>query len=205
MILGCGWRFGRRTALALAFGNCAIAAGLRADRNAPGEEARAKIEAAAATKVKFDLEDNPGEMRGLATMPLALVRNLANKRLDAHTTTRCQISPEAYLGRPARINHVITPRNLLGAIWAQFMRAVEGHAHFRNCEQCGGPFEVSGRKYNGKRSDARYCGSTCKVAAHRRRHGKTKRTHPRRARTRKLARTETKARSPQKPRDKAQA
>ena len=130
MILGCGWRFGRRTALALAFGNCAIAAGLRADRNAPGEEARAKIEAAAATKVKFDLEDNPGEMRGLATMPLALVRNLANKRLDAHTTTRCQISPEAYLGRPARINHVITPRNLLGAIWAQFMRAVEGHAHF---------------------------------------------------------------------------
>ena len=75
----------------------------------------------------------------------------------------------------------------------------------RNCEQCGGPFEVSGRKYNGKRSDARYCGSTCKVAAHRRRHGKTKRTHPRRARTRKLARTETKARSPQKPRDKAQA
>jgi hypothetical protein len=59
----------------------------------------------------------------------------------------------------------IVPVNLIGCIWLQFAKAVEGKKEYRQCENCFGWIEVGGGKAS--RSDKRFCSPTCKATAHR--------------------------------------
>jgi hypothetical protein len=126
------------------------------------EEARTAIETATKANANYDFD--PEVMRDFAATPLWLVRNLANRRLEQHTTSVCLSSPDA-----GRLTLALRPRNLLGALWLQFIQAVEGNAKFRKCAVCGEPFEVSGHRNRGKHAHAIYCSGRCKVAAYRRR------------------------------------
>jgi hypothetical protein len=82
---------------------------------------------------------------------------LCNRGLDGRFSVRSKMTP----GKTGRERYV-TPKNLIGAIWHQFLIAT-GDERWRACEICGKPFQG--------RSDAKYCGSSCRSRAHFKRHG----------------------------------
>jgi hypothetical protein len=59
----------------------------------------------------------------------------------------------------------IVALNLIGCMWLQFAKAVEGEKKYRQCENCFGWIEVGGGKAS--RSDKKFCSPTCKATAHR--------------------------------------
>jgi hypothetical protein len=61
---------------------------------------------------------------------------------------------------------VLTPKNLLGALWLQFAQAVSGNKVFRECDECSTWFEVSKAAF---RINRMYCSGACKAKAYRRR------------------------------------
>jgi hypothetical protein len=63
-----------------------------------------------------------------------------------------------------RLGLSILPLNLLGFLWLQFAKAIEGDISHRRCEDCGKWFALGGRA---GRSDKRYCSGTCKARSHR--------------------------------------
>jgi hypothetical protein len=62
----------------------------------------------------------------------------------------------------------ISATSLIGALWLQFAKAIEGDREFRQCENesCRKWIEVGGSR--GARSDKRFCTPTCKSRAHQR-------------------------------------
>ena len=105
--------------------------------------------------VQANTSENP------AWRALDSIQAHVNPRLERHVgleLRRDPSLPEAKL--------CLTPKNLLGAIWLQFGLAVEGRKEFRDCAQCGEPFEVS-RDGSGKRTDARFCRPACRVTHYR--------------------------------------
>jgi hypothetical protein len=150
-------------------------------------EIRHAIEATIRVGVVRDF--SPADLRGRAAHPWVLVRELANKRFDLYTVARCLSSPKTFDAiTDGRLNCVIVPRNLLGALWVQFIQAVEAHVKFPKCKQCGTPFEISGRADRGRQRNAMYClpapgVSSCKMKAYRARL-KQKSTVPRKRKRR---------------------
>jgi hypothetical protein len=67
-------------------------------------------------------------------------------------------------GAPSLRLHIV-PVSLIGCIWLQFAKAVEGQKEYRQCENCFGWIEVGGGKAS--RSDKKFCSPTCKATAHR--------------------------------------
>ena len=63
-----------------------------------------------------------------------------------------------------RLGLSIVPENLLGFLWLQFAKAIEGNISHRPCEDCGKWFALGGRS---GRSDKQYCSGTCKARSHR--------------------------------------
>jgi hypothetical protein len=61
--------------------------------------------------------------------------------------------------RDMRMNRVLMPRNLLGALWLQLEQAVAGEKEYRPCAECGGMFEVSSTS---ARADKRICSDACR-------------------------------------------
>jgi hypothetical protein len=59
----------------------------------------------------------------------------------------------------------MVPTSLIGCLWLQFAKAVEGHKEYRQCEVCRKWFEVGGSRT--ARADKRFCSPTCKAKAHR--------------------------------------
>jgi hypothetical protein len=56
------------------------------------------------------------------------------------------------------------PKNLLGAMWLQFARALVLPKKYRPCEVCGKYMEISTDPHSqvAKRADARICGDRCR-------------------------------------------
>ena len=70
-----------------------------------------------------------------------------------------------------QVEQHLWPKNLLGAIWLQFARAVEiDKPDYGRCEACQKPFEVSPE---GMRPETKYCGVKCRVRADRKRAAET--------------------------------
>lgn len=63
-----------------------------------------------------------------------------------------------------RVGLTIVPTNLIGFLWLQFARAIQGNARYRRCEDCGKWFEYGGKA---ARSDKRFCSATCRVRTNR--------------------------------------
>jgi len=70
----------------------------------------------------------------------------------------------------------IVPVVLLGAIWLQFAQAVSGNKEYRNCDQCGTPFEIS-LAPEGKRKNRKFCKDACRFKAYRERQSKARELH----------------------------
>lgn len=66
------------------------------------------------------------------------------------------------------------PRSLLGALWVQFAKALEGEKRFRQCTECDNWFEVSNSV---SRSDKMYCSNACRVRAYQKRKARARVLH----------------------------
>jgi hypothetical protein len=97
-----------------------------------------------------------------AMAALSVVQRLADDRLRERIETRLRFS-----GSSPRLNVSLGPTNLIGALWLQFAAAVDGLKSFNRCSRCGAPFEVSRDPRTGKRHDARFCSSRCRVGHYR--------------------------------------
>jgi hypothetical protein len=71
-----------------------------------------------------------------------------------------------FAGNEPRLQLSLKPFSLLGAIWLQFAVAVEERRNFEKCKNCGRPFEISRAPSTGKRSDAKFCGTRCRVGSY---------------------------------------
>jgi hypothetical protein len=58
----------------------------------------------------------------------------------------------------------VMPKNLLGALWLQLAEAIGGGKKFRQCDTCGGWFEVAPRH---NRADRQFCTDACRSRAYR--------------------------------------
>ena len=58
------------------------------------------------------------------------------------------------------------PNSLVGALWLQFARAVDGRKKYERCGECKTWFEVS---LDAARTNRRYCKDPCRFKAYRRR------------------------------------
>lgn len=101
-------------------------------------------------------EDDP------AMAALSAIQRRADARLSDHVATRLR-----FAGNHPRLRICLTPLNLLGAIWLQFAAAVDVLKTFQKCAQCGAPFEISRDPRTGKRTDARFCSTRCRVNQYR--------------------------------------
>jgi hypothetical protein len=93
------------------------------------------------------------------------LREWVNRQLGMHTSPRLQ----RVLSSPEKIplQLAIIPKNLLGGMWLQFARVIEGELRYEQCAECGTWFRVKPR---GNRPDTRFCKTLCRVKANRRAH-----------------------------------
>src|SRR5262249_42659623 len=87
---------------------------------------------------------------------------LVNKRLKWFCAPRLEMRSPQKLSLTLRI----LPTSLIGAIWWQFARSVNGEARYQPCEACGRLIELSTGNH-GFRSDRRFCSKRCKFKGHR--------------------------------------
>jgi hypothetical protein len=77
----------------------------------------------------------PGNVIHLARI---VVQKLVNEQILAHT------GPALLYERGRdRLNFSIVPQNLIGGMWLQFARNIDGGKNYRQCRQCGKWFEIS--------------------------------------------------------------
>ncbi len=92
---------------------------------------------------------------------LGQIQRFTDHRLQQHVYARF-----LFPGNQAKLNLVLQPQSLLGALWLQFANAVDGRKKFQWCDTCRLPFEVS-REILGRRRSARFCSTRCRVAQYR--------------------------------------
>jgi hypothetical protein len=90
---------------------------------------------------------------------LFYVQQIINERLQPHTSTRLLYTPEQ-----DRLRIHVVPTNLLGCLWLQFARAIDGNKHYRRCRECGRWFEISLDAY---RTSKEFCSNACRSKAYR--------------------------------------
>jgi hypothetical protein len=112
--------------------------------------------------------DIPMEARALARpsnvlhLALIVVQELVNKQIWAHTGPALLSEPQK-----DRVKLNIVPKNLIGGMWLQFARSIDGEKNYRQCRQCGKWFEIS---LEANRPTRFYCNDgPCRAKAYRRR------------------------------------
>lgn len=97
---------------------------------------------------------------GLVAPAMSYIQRLANRKLGEHGVTARLLWDQ----HRSRLNLHMVPSNLIGCIWLQFARAVDGNRDYRQCEECRKWFEATPQV---TRSDRRFCTPSCKASAHR--------------------------------------
>ena len=92
----------------------------------------------------------------------AFLQHHVRPRIQAHTESTFIHDPALKQAIPLEV--VVSPKNLLGAIWLQFALALEEYPKQRKCEICGRWFAVSPR---GNRANVAYCSTRCRSSAYR--------------------------------------
>jgi hypothetical protein len=108
------------------------------------------------------LEDVAMVMRAAA---MEFVQRGINWKLLEHTHAGLAYLPDRGDTHP-RIR--IIPRHLLGALWLQFARAVDGNKDYGQCLTCENRFEISLQE-TGYRTNRSYCSDACRSKAYRER------------------------------------
>jgi hypothetical protein len=126
---------------------------------------------AATTMIMQGRTDPTDHWEGWPSSPVhwALIhlREWVNRKLETHTSPRLQrvlSSPDK-----APMQLAIIPKNLLGGMWLQFARVIEGELRYERCAECGTWFRVKPR---GNRANTRFCRDVCRVKSNRRAHPK---------------------------------
>jgi hypothetical protein len=120
----------------------------------PGGDVRIRIASVHSLAALFkDLRQ--GELERPA---LYYLQHVVNERVEVHTSARLLWEQ----GR-TRLRLRVTPHNLLGCLWLQLARAIDGDRRYQQCEACRGWFEL-GRD---DRGDRIYCTLACKQWAFR--------------------------------------
>ena len=97
----------------------------------------------------------------LAGPAMYLIQGRVNQALAEH-----RVGPKL-LWDPTEGAFVVrlSAQNLVGALWLQFTRAIEGDKNYKQCLNCRDWIEVGGNRT--ARSDKKFCSPTCKSAFHR--------------------------------------
>jgi hypothetical protein len=108
-----------------------------------------------------------------------LLQRWINKNLKS------QVSPRLvyHLGRGKQVLRFV-PENLLGAMWLQFVQAIEGNKEYRPCKECGKWFEVS---LDAFRTSRLFCSDACKSKEYRKRKQRAQQMHKEGEAPRKIA------------------
>jgi hypothetical protein len=122
---------------------------------------------AAMTMIMEGRADPTDHWEGFPSSPVqwALIhlREWVNRQLEAHTSPRLQRVLESPEKAPMQL--AIIPKNLLGGMWLQFARVIEGELRYARCAECGAWFRVKPR---GNRANTRFCKDVCRVKSNRR-------------------------------------
>jgi hypothetical protein len=114
---------------------------------------------------KYEIAEKIESGDVLARARLVLSELLAQKLRD-------HASPELVPDERAKnLSLRIVPKNLLGAMWLQFARTVEGSRDVRQCSMCGNWMFISPDTF---RTNRRYCSDTCRVRTHKLRQRKAR-------------------------------
>lgn len=85
---------------------------------------------------------------------LFFVQQIVNARLKAHASPSLLYTPEQ-----DRLRLHIEPKNLLGCLWLQFARAIDGNRRYERCRECGRWLEISLDAY---RTSRKFCSNACR-------------------------------------------
>jgi hypothetical protein len=107
-----------------------------------------------------DLADIPMNETGAA---LAWLRMNVREHLRENASPSFLYLPESK--DPVPLGLSIVPKNLLGVVWLQFARAIEGDVWYQRCLQCQRWFRVSTKA---RRPTTTFCSTNCRVKYHRR-------------------------------------
>jgi hypothetical protein len=102
----------------------------------------------------------PGIPTDIAGYALVWWRTLVHSHLQDHTGTRLDYVPDSTAALP------MEPANLLGALWLQLARAMEGKGRQQRCPQCKQWFVVPAKA---RCASTTYCSTRCRVRAARQR------------------------------------
>jgi hypothetical protein len=101
--------------------------------------------------------------RGDLVQPaMHLVQRRINAQLAEHAVTPNLLWDQ----KQGKLIIRMHPNSLIGALWLQFAKALEGEKQYRQCQYCRDWIEVGGNR--SARSDKKFCSPSCKSAAHRR-------------------------------------
>ncbi len=87
------------------------------------------------------------------------VQRTINARLSAETGARMLWDREE-----GRLRLHLRPASLLGALWLQLARAIDGNADYRRCRVCAAWFELHPDR---ARTNRAYCSDACRFKAYR--------------------------------------
>lgn len=85
-----------------------------------------------------------------------LASTIANINLESRVSPQLEYSGGYLTPRLA-----ISPLNLLGALWLQFARAIDGNREYRACQHCSTWFEIGSKGHSRAR---RFCSNRCRMA-----------------------------------------
>lgn len=114
-----------------------------------------------------DVGDIPMNERGAA---LAWLEANMRRNLSDHAYPFFHYQPDSERSVPLSLS--LAPNDLLGVVWLQFARAIEGDLQYLRCRQCGKWFQVSAKA---RRSTTAFCSTRCRVNWHRN-HPKSKKS-----------------------------
>lgn len=111
----------------------------------------------------FDLPElyQHDDSRNLVEYARVMLSALVNAHLTGRIETMLLVDPKTK--RPVLFT---MPNSLIGALWLQLAQSIDGHKHFRQCENCRSWFELAPDK---ARADKEYCSQACRSRAYRRR------------------------------------
>jgi hypothetical protein len=119
--------------------------------------------------------------RNVIHLALVVVQTLANKQLWTHAGPCLLYGPPTLRdGLRAeelpqnRLHLRIVPKNLLGAIWLQYARGIDGNKDYRRCRACGKWFEIS---LEANRPTRFFCEDACRYKVYRERIAAAQKLH----------------------------
>jgi hypothetical protein len=131
--------------------------------------------------------DIPADARALQRpqnvirLALIVVQTFVNEQLSTHTAPFLRSerpAPPHDLAAekepPGKLNLRIVPKNLMGAMWLQFARGIDGNKDYRRCLACGKWFEIS---LEANRPTRFFCKDACRYKFYRERIAAAQKLH----------------------------